>query len=167
MANIWTPNTIEWSEHTEKSTLHVSANKWIPKHLENKAQDILNETREKRLELKIEQIYIALENKYPKFERKNFNIKDAMLWESYDTYCLYWKQWQLLSYIKSDWETILDMENFKPFKDSLDKAFKNWVWIDYIKKDDWKWYLLLTNNNWKTNEYVEWSKKFNVAVTPD
>jgi len=173
MADIWI-HTQDLLEQTEKSTSNISINSeidnkknWVPEYLQDQVQDILKETREKKkVELKIEQIYTALENKDPEFDRTNFIIKDAMLWEWYDTYCLYSKQWKLLSYINSNWETILDMESFKPFKDSLDKAFKNWVWIDYIKKDDWKWYLLLTIN-WKIKEYVEWSKNFNVAVTPN
>jgi len=174
MSDIWI-QTQNLLEQIEKPTSNISINNesnkkdtWIPEYLQNQVQDILQETRDKKeLELKIEQIYIALENMYPDFNRTNFIIKDSMIWEEYDTYCLYSKKWQLLSYIKSNWETILDMKKFKPFKDSLDRAFKNWVWIDYIKKSNWKWYLLLTSDNWEIKEYVEWSKKFNVAVTPD
>ena len=132
----------------------------IPEYIQIQADEIINWTREeKEIELKIQSVFKALENKYKDFDRTKFDIKISWLKQSEIDYIWYWifllysKDWKLLSYIKDNWKTLLDMTKFNPYMDSFEENMMKYLWIEIWIWQDWKWFL--NDEYWITKEWAE------------
>ena len=133
----------------------------IPEHIQVQVDEVMQESRErKEKELKVESVFQALEEKFwNQFDRSKFSITISWLWERDLNYLWYWvfllhsKDWKLLSYIKDNWDTIIDMTNFNPYLDSFEKNMMNHIWITMWIWEDWKWFL--NDESWITKEGEE------------
>lgn len=166
MADIGLPTKIPWLpyETTQPKTEIVKPapkiKSKLPEYIQNQADEIINQSKEKKeIELKVESVFEALENRYSNFDRTKFKIEISWLKKSEISYLWYWvfllyaKKWELLSYIKDSWETLLDMTKFNPYKDSFEKSMMNHIWINIWKWKDWKWFL--NDEYWTTKEWEE------------
>ncbi len=156
----------------------------LPNHIQTQVKWIMQESREKKeKELKIQEVFQALENKYPDFDRSKFKIEISGLSQEdldylwYEVFLLYSKDWKLLSYIKDNWETILDMTTFEPYWDNtLAKNIDKYMWFFIWIWEDWKWYVKFWKWRWHETEawkksknkeealYIEWSKDFDSYI---
>ena len=135
----------------------------LPEHIQKQVDNITKQTNEqKETQLKIEVVFQALENKYPDFDRTKFKIQISWLNKKDLNYLWYWvfllysKESKLLSYIKDNWETILDMTNFEPYMDSFEENMMKHIGIEIWIWKDWKWYKR-SKKHWIIKE---WSLKF-------
>ena len=132
-----------------------------PKNIQNQVNQVMQESKEKKeIELKIQSVFQALEEKFwGQFDRTKFSITISWLLERdlnylwYGVFLLHSKDGKLLSYIKDNWDTIIDMTNFNPYLDSFEKNMMNHIWITMWIWEDWKWFL--NYESWITKEWEE------------
>lgn len=137
---------------------------WRPANVEEYLAKVSNSTKEQlEGDKKIQEVFRKLEERFwESFDRKNFDIKSC--WLTQEEIEIFWneiftllnKQTERLVYINQDWETLLDMIDFKPFGSSLHKSLLNKAWTDYKQDEKWRWILI---RKWK--EYLQWTEVFN------
>ena len=169
MADTGLPQNNPWLDYETQPTALVvqgaqERKTWLPNYIQTQVDDIMQESKErKENELKIQAVFNALENRYTDFDRTKFNIKVSWLTQEdldylgYWVFLLYSKDWKLLSYIKDNWETILDMTTFDPYWDNtLAENIDKYMWFIIWVWEDWKWFI--QRWNWKWEETRAWKK---------
>jgi hypothetical protein len=127
----------------------------LPEYIQNQADEIINQSKEKKeIELKIESVFEALENRYSNFDRTKFKIDIAPLLQEeidylwYELFIVSNNQGIEISFVDNTGETIIDLQSIKldDFKHSLTKKAS---WNYFIRWEDWRLSFYISEN-WKS-----------------
>jgi len=163
-----------WNLETSSQTCEINQNQETPK-----IADTFNWSREEREKLNeeilVEKLRQKLIEKYP--EQKCFFesavIKIMQLWWNYERqleaiekvtnsniFLLFASNWDLLSYLDQNWNTLFDISSFD-FDNDFANLLSRRIWNSHIIKKDWKFVLFNPKDN---TFFPEWSTRFNMYI---